>query len=265
MKCLRLLLLCISLLSVSLAFAEDRKKAQQELEAGAKSYNMGDYQEALAHYLEAIKAAPSAAGPYRELGKTYDALGDFKSAKTSYEEYLKKRPDAPDATTIKTRLAELSASGEDRTKAQAALDAGASAYNQGNYREARRQYQLALQAAPSAAGPYRELGKTYDALGEYRDAKSSYEEYLRRRPTAQDAAIIQTRLDELNALVKEKGNKNLPLATQDPFDLTPTRDTSEPKLPRAAGVVLIGAVVLGGVAVGFLLANQAGDNLIIGQ
>jgi tetratricopeptide (TPR) repeat protein len=265
MKLLRFLLLCLSLCSVSVALAEDRKKAQQKLEAGAKSYNAGDYQEALAHYLEAIKAAPSAAGPYRELGKTYDALGDFKSAKTSYEEYLKKRPDAPDAATIKARLAEMSASGEDRVKAQAALEAGASAYNQGNYREARRQYQLAIQAAPTAAGPYRELGKTYDALGEYRDAKASYEEYLRRRPDAQDTETIRARLDELNSLVKEKGDKNLPRATQDPFDLTPTRDASEPRLPRAAGVALIGAVVLGGIAAGFLLANQAGDNLIIGQ
>jgi tetratricopeptide (TPR) repeat protein len=263
---MRFLFFWVFLLVGTLTFAEDRKKAQQELEAGAKSYTAGEYQEALTHYLEAIKAAPSAAGPYRELGKTYDALGDVKNAKTSYEEYLKKRPDAPDAATIKARLSEINASFEDRVKAQAALEAGAAAYNLGNYREARRQYQLAIQSAPSAAGPYRELGKTYDALGEYRDAKDSYEEYLRRRPEAQDATVIRSRLEELNTLVKEKGDNTIPRATtQDPFDLSAPIDTDEPRLPKAAGVALIGGVVLGGIVAGFLIANQAGNNLIIGN
>lgn len=256
-----LLGLLISLLT-PVAYAEDRQRAQKELEAGAKSYNAGEYEEALSHYLEAIKAAPSAAGPYRELGKTYDALGDYKKAKEAYEEFLKRAPEHAQAPAIKARVDEISASSEDRTKAQLALEAGAAAYNQGDYREARRQYQLAIQAAPSAAGPYRELGKTYDALNEYQNAKEAYEEYLKRRPDAKDADQIKARLAELGTIVKEPP-KPPAAATQDPFVFAPSEKPT-PKTSKKVGVAILGAVVLGGVAAGALIANNAGNNLILG-
>jgi tetratricopeptide (TPR) repeat protein len=88
---------------------------------------------------------------------------------------------------------------EDRAKAEAALKTGVKQYKEGKYEAALSSYQEAAKFAPNAAGPYREMGKAYENLGKTQEALESYEEYLRRRPQASDAAEIKARVDVLQA------------------------------------------------------------------
>ena len=88
---------------------------------------------------------------------------------------------------------------EDRARAETALKTGVKQYKEGKYGEALASYQEASKFAPNAAGPYREMGKALEILGRGPEAISAYEEYLKRRPTANDAAEIQKRLAALQA------------------------------------------------------------------
>jgi tetratricopeptide (TPR) repeat protein len=88
---------------------------------------------------------------------------------------------------------------EDRARAEAALKTGVKQYKEGKYDAALVSYQEAAKFAPNAAGPYREMGKAYENLGKTQEALASYEEYLRRRPQATDAAEIQARVELLQA------------------------------------------------------------------
>jgi tetratricopeptide (TPR) repeat protein len=241
---------------------EDRQKAQTALEAGAASYAARDYQEAISHYLDAIKAAPSASGPYRELGKAYDAQGDAKNARFAYEEYLAKKPDAKDAALIRERLSELAEQLEDRDTARAAMEAGAAAYLAKNYREAQRQYQRALDAAPSAASPYRELGKTYDALGEFPQAKRAYETYLTKKPDAADAEQIRARTEAINALFKDRPGVKAPNNSRALTPQAPEENTAR-NGPRIVGIAAISVLLAGGIITALVVSQNAGDDLLL--
>lgn len=89
------------------------------------------------------------------------------------------------------------ASSENRPAAEARFKDGIQAYKEGRYPEALDSYQQAITLAPSAAGPYRELGKAFEAIGKNDAACGAYAEYLRRRPAADDASEIRDRMRRL--------------------------------------------------------------------
>jgi tetratricopeptide (TPR) repeat protein len=89
------------------ASSEDRPAAEARFKDGIRAYKAGRYPEALGSYQEALSLAPSAAGPYRELGKALEALGKTDAACGAYAEYLRRRPGADDAAEIKARLQAL--------------------------------------------------------------------------------------------------------------------------------------------------------------
>src|SRR5690349_17686399 len=104
--------LALSLSLSTSAFAHvkaDCPQAEQSLNEGIKAYKEGRYEEALANYQRAAELAPSASGPYREMGKVYEALGRPEAARTSYQEYLRRKPNAEDANEINERLTALGA------------------------------------------------------------------------------------------------------------------------------------------------------------
>jgi tetratricopeptide (TPR) repeat protein len=91
------------------AVAEDRAQAETALKQGVKEYKLGKFEQALQSYQSAAELAPSAAGPYREMGKTFEALGQDEKAIEAYGEYLSRRPNASDAKEIQGRLDALKA------------------------------------------------------------------------------------------------------------------------------------------------------------
>src|SRR5262249_53094526 len=96
----------LALLSAAPAWAQGGGgdgAAEDAVKAGVQAYLAGRYEEALADYQKAAALAPKAAGPYREMGKAYEALKHSDNACWSYAEYLRRRPSADDAQEIKSR------------------------------------------------------------------------------------------------------------------------------------------------------------------
>jgi tetratricopeptide (TPR) repeat protein len=106
----------------------------------------------------------------------------------------------------------IAQSKEDRPAAEQALKEGIKAYKDGNFEASLDQYKKAASLAPSASGPYREMGKVYEALGREEDAKFAYQEYLRRKPDADDASEIKSRISTIEARKPSKGSVFLPTA-----------------------------------------------------
>lgn len=86
---------------------EDRERAQQEMQEGGVAFEAGNYKEALRHFQLASQYAPDASGPWRWMGRTHHLLGNYAEAKAAYEEYLRRKPGAPDTGEIKGYLAEV--------------------------------------------------------------------------------------------------------------------------------------------------------------
>ena len=153
---------------------------------------------------------------------------------------------------------------EDRPQAELALKEGIKAYKDGQYEEALAAYQRAAALAPTASGPYREMGKTYEALGREKEAQSAYQEYLRRKPDADDADEINGRLKVLDAKNPSKTSEVAALTLTDPENPAAPSDKPEGK-KRSRWVWVAGGAALVGLGVGTAVAIDAiesggGDN-----
>jgi tetratricopeptide (TPR) repeat protein len=112
-------------------------------------------------------------------------------------------------------------------KAKSEMKAGGSSYDAGKYEDALKHFKKALEYAPSASGPHREMGKAYQQLAKYKEARASYEKYLELKPDADDS-------DEIRGLLAEV-KKKLPAddgGLESPFTepATPAPDPSKPAL-----------------------------------
>lgn len=154
---------------------------------------------------------------------------------------------------------------EDRPQAELALKEGIKAYKDGKYEEALAAYQRAAELAPTASGPYREMGKTYEALGREKEAQAAYQEYLRRKPDADDADEIKGRLKVLEAKNPGKTSEVAALALANPENPASPTDKPEGK-KRSPWVWVAGGAALVGLGVGTAVAIDAieggggGDN-----
>jgi tetratricopeptide (TPR) repeat protein len=141
---------------------------------------------------------------------------------------------------------------EDRPRAEQALKEGIKAYKEARYEEALTAYLRAADLAPSASGPYREMGKAYEALGVQDDAKSAYQEYLRRKPNADDAAEIEGRLKVLGgAVTTPEATALIPISSEDA-----SSPKDKPK-KRSTWVWVAGSAALVGLGVGTAVAIDA--------
>lgn len=70
-----------------------------------------------------------------------------------------------------------------------------------DYREALREFQLAAALAPNA-DVWFNIGRSYEELGEYAQAASALERYLRDRVDAKDAARVRAQITRLEELVR---------------------------------------------------------------
>jgi len=77
-------------------------------DSASKSVEIGDfylrrkkYQAALSRFQEALHTDPHYAPAYRELGKVYEKMGQWKKSLDSYQKYLDELPSAKDAREAK--------------------------------------------------------------------------------------------------------------------------------------------------------------------
>jgi len=85
----------------------------------------------------------------------------------------------------------LAANAADRTTARRAFERGSRLYQQARYAEAAAAFEEAYRAVPNGVVLYN-LGQCYEKLGELEKALSSYQEYLRLVPQAEDREAVQT-------------------------------------------------------------------------
>jgi tetratricopeptide (TPR) repeat protein len=91
-------------------------QAQEAMKRGVAAQQRGDQEAALAEFREAIRLVPEAPVPYRYSGEALEALGRHAEAVTSYETYIRLRPDSQDSQLVRTRIENL------RQKLEGAVD-----------------------------------------------------------------------------------------------------------------------------------------------
>lgn len=87
--------------------ARDPAQAQKEYRQGIKFLLLGQTKGALAAFNKAIKADRGFALAYRGVGLAQEKLGNKRAAKSAFKRYLRMRPNASDASSIKARIENL--------------------------------------------------------------------------------------------------------------------------------------------------------------
>ncbi len=119
--------------------------AKAYFQRGNKSFNAGEYQEAIDDYNKAIELDLQDTKTYYNRGNAYRALGEYQKAINDYDKAIALSPH--------------------RVNAHHAL---------GEYQEAINDYDKAIALDPQDAGAYYNRGNAYRALGEYQKAINDY-------------------------------------------------------------------------------------------
>ncbi len=85
-----------------------RDEAKLSFQRGAELYRTGQYEAAVKSFLEADRLAPSPALSFN-IARAYERLEDVSGALRWYRDYLRRSPNAKNATEVRARVAELSA------------------------------------------------------------------------------------------------------------------------------------------------------------
>lgn len=85
-----------------------REQAKSQFQRGSELYEAGDYQKAVQAFMEADRLAPSAPLSFN-IARAYERLNDASGALRWYRDYLRRNPQAPNATEVRARVAALSA------------------------------------------------------------------------------------------------------------------------------------------------------------
>jgi tetratricopeptide (TPR) repeat protein len=100
-------------------------------------------------------------------------------------------------------LASQTSLAEDLEKAKKEMQEGGKALDAKDCKKALGHFKAASEYAPSKGGPHREMGKSYECLERYEEAKREYETYLSIQPDASDAPTIQSYLDDVTKKIKD--------------------------------------------------------------
>jgi tetratricopeptide (TPR) repeat protein len=88
------------------AGGERERRANERYETGARAFQLGDYREAVKHFLAADELWPSAALSYN-IGLAYDHLSDTTRALIFYRDYLARQPEGQSSELVAERIREL--------------------------------------------------------------------------------------------------------------------------------------------------------------
>jgi len=136
---------------------------------------------------------------------------------------------------------------------------GLAAFRAGQFTQAITLFKAADGLSPSPSLSY-DIAECYEKLADLRNARSYYEEYLRRAPKAEDRSKVEAELASIDAQIVESEKKSQPSAP-----LVVTEEVAAPAPPnRLASYILmgIGAASLG-VGIGLdVAANGAANSLV---
>jgi tetratricopeptide (TPR) repeat protein len=111
--------------------------------------------------------------------------------------------------------AEPAAQGAADPLARTRFEQGVAAFDDGRFREAVELFKEADRLAPSPLHSFN-VAKVYERMGDDRNALARYREYLRRLPTAENAAEVRRRVADLERSLKELGVQQLSVLTTPP-------------------------------------------------
>ena len=79
-------------LSATVAFAGNRKEAQNQVEFGIRVASQGLWREAIYRWERAVELDPTYAAAFNNLAIAYETAGDFQKAKAAYEKAIELDP-----------------------------------------------------------------------------------------------------------------------------------------------------------------------------
>lgn len=91
--------------AAKLTLADMSKEAKQAFTAGRAAFKAGQYGDALVDFHMGYALAPDLPGFLRELGSTYDKLGQTEKKREFYRRYLVQRPFGANADIVRSELA----------------------------------------------------------------------------------------------------------------------------------------------------------------
>jgi Flp pilus assembly protein TadD len=171
------------------------KKAVQEFERGAKSESEGKADEAIEHYLKAIKEAPNLAVAHNNLGSLYVGKSDFLAAQREFADSIRLAPTDSKAYFNMANLMLLTGKLPDaerflqdgfRTQPDSAFGffvQGSVLERTGKLPDAERALQRALELDPKLTRPHLELVNLYLREQRAADAIAQLHKFLQVAPT----------------------------------------------------------------------------------
>ena len=98
----------LALAAIAASPVEDKVLAKQHFEAGARHFDLAEYEKALEDFKEAYRLRPDATFLYN-IAQCHRKLGHVDEALTFYRNYLRRAPEAPNRGEVERRLQELEA------------------------------------------------------------------------------------------------------------------------------------------------------------
>ena len=163
------------------------KKALKEYKHGVDADRKGQHDEAMAHYLNALKISPDYYPAHNNLGSLYLSKADFKSAEEQFQEVI--------------RL--------DQNDAQAYFNLGNVLMLTGRYPESEKAVSTGLQRWPDSAFGSFLQGSLYERTGKLSEAEKSLRTALQL-----NATMWQAHLQLVNLYLKQNRRQNAILELQ---------------------------------------------------
>ena len=218
--------LAIALIAPSAAFADDlyatvtTQKSRTEIsqflvKPAEKAAKARDWAHAIPMYQALVVAHGPGSPDGKELATLWTLAGQNEDAAEAWSTYANATTDeagkqealseatrlggAPDPFAEKLALAPLNA------EAKQAFTAGRAAFAKQQYADALVYFHMGYALAPDLPGFLRELGATYDKLGQADQKREFYRRYLVQRPFGANADVVRTELakdkDALGTLI----------------------------------------------------------------
>jgi tetratricopeptide (TPR) repeat protein len=155
----------------------------------------------------------------------------------------------------------------DDAAAKSHYDLGVVAYRDGRFAEAIDEFKAADVLRPSPALSFN-IAQCFEKQADLKSARHYYEEYLQRKPAAEDRQSVETTIASIDAELSQQGNQAAPiLVTTEPAVTAPapvaTTNEAAPESHRhLASWILLGAGAAGLIAGGSL--NFAASQVVEG-
>jgi len=188
---------------------------------GVAASAAGNFDEAIAKFMEAVKTNPQCSDCYYNIGVANAGKKDYAKAEEAYNMSIQQKPTAEaynglaQALTAQRKTDEASAAAKKAAELMATAGPAAGAgdpealvnqgkifINAGNMADAKTQFQNAIAAKPDHADAHFFLGNVLVGEGNFGEAVKEFETYLKFAPTGPNAKQAQDNVNALKPLVK---------------------------------------------------------------